>query len=152
MGASSCTAFSKWASLSLRLAEPPCVPSRRSPKWRIRLVIYAGIALSCNCLPPVKNQKVQFSVVSPLPCLDLTSAPPGPLGHESRWSSLVAAPDHRNCRGGDGALVTARQQDLFPAHPGGLAPQYLAQFPSPVEHSGLHSGDRDPHDPSSLFC
>src|SRR6266566_5529203 len=46
MGASSCTAFSKWASLSLRLAEPPCVPSRRSPKWRIRLVIYAGVALS----------------------------------------------------------------------------------------------------------
>jgi hypothetical protein len=34
------------ASLSLRVAEPPCVPSRRSSKWRIRLVIYAGIALS----------------------------------------------------------------------------------------------------------
>jgi hypothetical protein len=31
-GASSCTAFSRWASLSLRLAEPPCVPSRRSAK------------------------------------------------------------------------------------------------------------------------
>src|SRR5882724_7336341 len=46
MGASSCTAFSKWASLSFRLVEPPCVPSRRSSKWRIRLVIYAGIALS----------------------------------------------------------------------------------------------------------
>src|SRR6266481_8411052 len=46
MGANSCTAFSKWASLSLRLAEPPCVPSRRSAKWRVRLVIYAGTALS----------------------------------------------------------------------------------------------------------
>src|SRR5207237_3721536 len=45
-GASSCTAFSKWASLSLRLAEPPCVPSRRSSKWRIKLVIYVGTALS----------------------------------------------------------------------------------------------------------
>src|SRR6266849_6921178 len=45
MGASSCTAFSKWASLSFRLAEPPCVPSRRSSKWRIRLVMYAGIVL-----------------------------------------------------------------------------------------------------------
>jgi hypothetical protein len=45
-GASSCTAFSNWASLSFRLAEPPCVPSRTSSKWRIRLVIYAGIALS----------------------------------------------------------------------------------------------------------
>jgi len=33
MGASSRTAFSKWASLSFRLAEPPCVPSRRSSKW-----------------------------------------------------------------------------------------------------------------------
>src|SRR6266436_4625613 len=46
MGANSCTAFSKWASLSLRVAEPPCLPSRRSSKWRIRLVTYAGIALS----------------------------------------------------------------------------------------------------------
>src|SRR6266849_3487384 len=45
IGASSCTAFSKWASLSSRLAEPPCVPSRRSSKWRIRLVMYAGIVL-----------------------------------------------------------------------------------------------------------
>src|SRR6266436_4323673 len=45
-GDSSCTAFSKRASLSFRLADPPCVPSRRSSKWRIRLVIYAGIALS----------------------------------------------------------------------------------------------------------
>src|SRR5882724_6227311 len=45
-GDSSCTAVSKWASLSFRLADPPCVPSRRSSKWRIRLVIYAGIALS----------------------------------------------------------------------------------------------------------
>jgi len=33
MGARSRTAFSKWASLSFRLAEPPCVPSRRSSKW-----------------------------------------------------------------------------------------------------------------------
>src|SRR5260370_11528285 len=46
IGASSCTAFSKWASLSFRLAEPPCVPSRRSSKCRMRLVIYAGIAPS----------------------------------------------------------------------------------------------------------
>src|SRR5216684_6568469 len=27
------------------LAEPPCVPSRRFSKWRIRLVMYAGIVL-----------------------------------------------------------------------------------------------------------
>src|SRR5216684_646457 len=55
-GASRCTAFSKWASLSFRLAEPPCVPSRRSSKWRIRLVIYAGIVLCDITLPPTNNQ------------------------------------------------------------------------------------------------
>src|SRR6266478_9875180 len=56
IGASSCTAFSKWASLSFRLAEPPCVPSRRSSKWRIRLVMYAGIVLCDITLPPTNNQ------------------------------------------------------------------------------------------------
>src|ERR1700722_9767560 len=45
IGASSCTAFSKWVSLSFRLSEPPCVPSRRSSKWRIRLMMYPGIGL-----------------------------------------------------------------------------------------------------------
>src|SRR5690349_12200954 len=44
-GVSSSTALPKWASLSSRLAEPPCVPSRRSSKWRIRLVMYAGVVL-----------------------------------------------------------------------------------------------------------
>src|SRR5258708_1687900 len=55
-GAIRCTAFSKWASLSFRLAEPPCVPSRRSSKWRIRLVMYAGIVLCDITLPPTNNQ------------------------------------------------------------------------------------------------
>src|SRR5260370_16788976 len=55
-GASRCTACSKWASLSFRLAEPPCVPSRRSSKWRIRLVMYAGIVLCDITLPPTNNQ------------------------------------------------------------------------------------------------
>src|SRR6266849_8426951 len=45
IGASSCTVFLKWASLSFRLVEPPCVPSRRSSKWQIKLVMYAGIVL-----------------------------------------------------------------------------------------------------------
>src|SRR6266849_3111308 len=56
IGASSCPAFSKWASLSSRLAEPPCVPSRRSSKCRIRLVMYAGIVLWDITLPPTNNQ------------------------------------------------------------------------------------------------
>src|SRR5258708_35540875 len=57
-GASRGTAFSKWVSLSFRLAEPPCVPSRRSSKCRIRLVMYADIVLWLwdITLPPTNNQ------------------------------------------------------------------------------------------------
>src|SRR6266849_10940656 len=50
IGASSCTAFSKWTSLSSRLTEPPCVPSRRSSKWRMRPVRYAGVVVCCTAL------------------------------------------------------------------------------------------------------
>ena len=57
-GASSSTAFSKWASLSFRLLEPPCVPSRRSAKWLIKVVIYAGVALFGTFYLPLKNRSV----------------------------------------------------------------------------------------------
>jgi hypothetical protein len=66
--------------LSFRLVEPPCVPSRRSSKWRIRLVIYAGIGFLA--LPaPIKNSvcaghEQHLSIPSrPLPlCHELRSA------------------------------------------------------------------------------
>src|SRR4051794_314300 len=58
MGASSSTAFSKWASLSFRLLEPPCVPSRRSAKWQIRVAIYAGVALFGTFYLPLRNRSV----------------------------------------------------------------------------------------------
>src|SRR5439155_8795976 len=70
MGASSRTAFSKWASLSFRLAEPPCVPSRQNG----RLVIYVGTALSCIaylllriiCAVHVQTYICQKKVLTPM--------------------------------------------------------------------------------------
>src|SRR5882724_219338 len=94
-GASSCTAFSKWASLSSRLAEPPCVPSRRSSKWRIRLVMYAGtvlcdiahLLLTIICV--MRRQRAGCEV------LLLPEASPRPVNHSGSH-----APPNRNRLGG----------------------------------------------------
>src|SRR5216683_1253551 len=44
--------------------------------------------------------------------------------------------------------LTARA--LFPVHPGGLALQYSAQFPPPVEQSAFHRLNREAHKSSGL--
>jgi len=50
----------------------------------------------------------------------------------------------------EGIRITARPQDLFPGHPGGLALQYLGQFPPPLEHTGFHRRDQKVHQSSGL--
>ena len=46
--------------------------------------------------------------------------------------------------------LTARPQALFPGHAGGLALQYLVQFPPPMEQTAFHRLDRKAHQSSGL--
>src|SRR5258705_14025527 len=76
------------------------------------------------------------------------------VGYGDSRASLVAAlitctSDEWIAR--DTIRLTARPQDLFPVHPGGLALQHLVQFPPPLVHTAFHRFDREPQDASDFF-